>query len=538
MTYHAITLGPLLGIEGDYSYTVSILSQADFDRAEITLELRGPEGTTELRFEFKERLQSCFLYKFTFDVPKAAASFAMTYSLSQNGQAMTNNCSDGEWSFVVPGEEIIPKIGFASCNGDGKLLPESQPDENYAMWDKLLSSHVTEGGEFAFHGLILGGDQVYADPIWDVIGYFAEHKLLGWRSTKAMTEHKINPSDLPGLTEAIEAFYENLYINSWSKTPVSRVMASVPTIMMWDDHDIFDGWGSHPEALQNSDIFQLIYPIARRYFELLQVRGSGNQSLVSANHYSMALSFRNYEIIVLDNRSHRTQRAIMSDAQYADIELLLERDLFMDTNPKLGGQKVILFVVPVPVAHLNYKKRTESFLKWLFRSDFRRSLNDDGLDHWDHHYHDAEQKKLIDLMFAFGDKFKPKYVNIISGDVHSAGAGRVVRNGKNLRIINQFISSAIVYKPVGKIEQFFIDLLADKKSEIEGYQVGINPFGVGRDAHSVIYQRNFGFFYKTGRGGLKAYLTLEDNSDNYEFDQPAQYKPLRKDLINPPVDYE
>jgi hypothetical protein len=27
--------------------------------------------------------------------------------------------------------------------------------------------------------------------------------------------------------------------------------------MSWDDHDIFDGWGSYPEELQESAVFQV-----------------------------------------------------------------------------------------------------------------------------------------------------------------------------------------------------------------------------------------------------------------------------------------
>ena len=34
------------------------------------------------------------------------------------------------------------------------------------------------------------------------------------------------------------------YRLNWSRDPVRRVLANVPTYMMWDDHDIRDGWGS------------------------------------------------------------------------------------------------------------------------------------------------------------------------------------------------------------------------------------------------------------------------------------------------------
>ena len=40
-----------------------------------------------------------------------------------------------------------------------------------------------------------------------------------------------------------EAMAEKYRLN-WSRDPVRRVLANVPTYMMWDDHDIRDGWGS------------------------------------------------------------------------------------------------------------------------------------------------------------------------------------------------------------------------------------------------------------------------------------------------------
>ena len=30
----------------------------------------------------------------------------------------------------------------------------------------------------------------------------------------------------------------------------------MPQVMMWDDHDIFDGWGSYPHALLTCSVFQ------------------------------------------------------------------------------------------------------------------------------------------------------------------------------------------------------------------------------------------------------------------------------------------
>lgn len=42
--------------------------------------------------------------------------------------------------------------------------------------------------------------------------------------------------------------------------------------MIWDDHDIFDGWGSYPPKLQYSDVFQTIFDRAEFFYNLFQVR--------------------------------------------------------------------------------------------------------------------------------------------------------------------------------------------------------------------------------------------------------------------------
>lgn len=40
--------------------------------------------------------------------------------------------------------------------------------------------------------------------------------------------------------------------------------------MTWDDHDIFDGWGSYPDGLQNCPVFQGCYQAAKRFYLLFQ----------------------------------------------------------------------------------------------------------------------------------------------------------------------------------------------------------------------------------------------------------------------------
>ncbi len=70
--------------------------------------------------------------------------------------------------------------------------------------------------------VVMMGDQVYLDE--DPPNVFDEH-LHSDRVTRrrAMAE---------------------MYRSNWSRAPLRQILANVPTYMVWDDHDIRDGWGS------------------------------------------------------------------------------------------------------------------------------------------------------------------------------------------------------------------------------------------------------------------------------------------------------
>ena len=52
-------------------------------------------------------------------------------------------------------------------------------------------------------------------------------------------------------------YYFHHYAVHWGYAAIGEGMRSIPSVMSWDDHDIFDGWGSYPEELQNSTVFQV-----------------------------------------------------------------------------------------------------------------------------------------------------------------------------------------------------------------------------------------------------------------------------------------
>src|SRR3546814_15675984 len=48
------------------------------------------------------------------------------------------------------------------------------------------------------------------------------------------------------------------------------MVARVPTLAMWDDHDICDGWGSLPHERMDSPLGRSLFEVARELYLLFQ----------------------------------------------------------------------------------------------------------------------------------------------------------------------------------------------------------------------------------------------------------------------------
>jgi hypothetical protein len=74
-----------------------------------------------------------------------------------------------------------------------------------------------------------------------------------------------------GMADGAEDYYLRRYAKVWSQPEVAPTLAAVPSVMMWDDHDVFDGWGSWPEDRQECAVFRGIGAVAREQFALFQL---------------------------------------------------------------------------------------------------------------------------------------------------------------------------------------------------------------------------------------------------------------------------
>ena len=268
------------------------------------------------------------------------------------------------------------RIALISCNDiDNHKFPKPQRP---ALWTKLGQLVANEEVDLLVHA----GDQIYAD-----------NAPVGW-----------SPS------EGHLAAYRRHYVNTWSHPAVAKVLGSCPSLMMWDDHEIYDGWGSNdndvsPEAQQR---FQAAAQAYREFQDSL------NPPDRLASGFGWIAKYRDQAIIAVDGRSHRrwSTGAILGKAQLDDLELQLN-DL-----SKLQ-LKHLYVVVGTPVVFIPL------LLAEKFTSLIGRSVLDDIRDGWSASKNRNECRRFLMSLMNFAGHSPQTQVTIVAGDIHVGTLGQI-----------------------------------------------------------------------------------------------------------------
>lgn len=474
MTTNELTLGPLLGLEGESSYTICFVTPLHTQDARVVM-----GAQTHVANKIAD-LHSGIFWRTSIELPVHEKGLSIAYSIEVDGKQAHNKQNQALWHFYQPGRHENAHFAYASCNGFSDLKLMNATEKPNALWDEMLRLHNSK----PFAALLMGGDQVYADSIWTVVPNLRE-----WNSLPL--EEKIKRKANKTMLEQLDRFYSSLYCERWSKAPISTVLASIPSVMMWDDHDIIDGWGSFPEKLQQCDVFQAIYKAAARYFEVFQLRGiEHNKSRISKSspvtHYSIGFQFRGNTVLALDNRSERTIQQVMSQQHWAEV------NAFLDATRK--GDLLLLSAVPVVYRDFSFVENAFDVTPW------EEELSDDLKDHWRAREHQGERARLIMRLLTNAHARKGRTV-ILSGDVHVGCLGVVTDKSQAQTVnVHQVVSSGIVHPAPTHIQ--WMGILAttnDRKEQLDenGHICAemLKPFGAG----TYFRTRNF--------------VTLEKGSD-------------------------
>lgn len=429
------------------------------------------------------------------------------------------------WRFTVPGRSYAPRMAYVSCNGfsDPSSMRKLVRPAN-TVWKDLLTCHdkalrtgqlldkeqlwherrIHDKNLQRFHLLLMGGDQIYFDSIWEDL-----KPLKDWVSLSRRDQLKFKVTK--ELRRRIEDYYFSLYKDRWlprDRAPwgsgrinhdAADAMAHIPTVMMWDDHDIFDGWGSYSCEMQHSDLFQTLFRYARQAFwvfqmqhaledlpELVDATPQGFQKndplyapidwrahrssdtlalpiLTGQSGFTSAYKFGPLAIVAADLRTERSRTQVLSETTWRGLKSWLE-ELDGEGEPTHPGTKCqhLIFMSSVPVAHPKLSL-AEGLLDTFGQDHVIDSNADDLKDHWSHDDHEGERKRLLDVLTGLA-KAKRLRVSIVSGDVHVAAWGTVYRRdlpaSETWAQIQQFTSSAVVHPSlVGVAERLFLFML-------------------------------------------------------------------------------
>ena len=374
------------------------------------------------------------------------------------------------WFRTPPPEDKRRRFQFAlfSCHmpyAVSRLFEDRTDVMNLNMWDFFNATLQRHAEEVDL--VIAGGDQCYSDGV---------ATLDIWQHLNR-TMRKENGRLLPD-EEAMLSWYRDIYRGYWGFESVQRAFDSFPTYMIWDDHEIGDGWGSYhfrPEG--ESDGLRRLLPsfkerdvtydegckLIRRMFR------AARQAYVEYEHSHnppTAKGIFDYHFwrggcafYVLDGRGQRN----IERKDYC----ILGQDQFERfanwANALTPEETPFLFVVSaVPVLHTR-AALVNADDQWLIR---QAGLDDDLRDSWEHDLHKIERAELMKVLFAASAK--GIRVAILSGDVHVSAVFALKDDADNL--IYQITSSAITYN-VTRLQSWILRLgAADEGRTEEGYR--------------------------------------------------------------------
>lgn len=372
------------------------------------------------------------------------------------------------------------RIAYVSCNGQENGDHRRPLDERNAMWRRLAA----ENRRAPFGLLLQGGDQLYADEVVN------QHPgLRAW--ARCRTAHKDRHAFTPAMREAAERFYVGRYLTLYGQPGIAELGARVPSLMMWDDHDILDGWGSHPVATLHSPVGAGLFEVARRAFALFQLACSPDELAAAGASLGYAASFPGFTVVAPDLRSERLPTRVMGEAGWANFEHALgqgereDRLILMSSVPALGPR-------------LSWVERLMVVFPGI------RKYKDDLRDQWQSRSHRAEWKRFLETLERQAVD-RGRRVTVVSGEIHLATRGEMPFSDGS--VLHQLVASGIAHPAPPAGYAIGLGLLATLGEDpLPGRPVGLRPLPGRRWIYAA--ERNY-LVLERDRGDWTASWELE-----------------------------
>ncbi|WP_085501647.1 alkaline phosphatase D family protein [Paracoccus sp. J56] len=372
------------------------------------------------------------------------------------------------------------RLAFVSCNGEENGDLERDDDERNLMWTRLAQDHAS--APFAL--LLQGGDQIYADEA-----------TQGHPLSEDWPDHAPEVDDsaaLQDLARHLRDRFVERYLHVLRAPGYSWMAARVPTLAIWDDHDICDGWGSLPEKRARSAVGQALFQAARETYLLFQhgaVESDIPELFLDATGASLGWKreLPGLTIAAPDLRSERDRHRIMGPAGWQSVEALApqgEHIFLVSSVPLLGPRLSLIERVMMAIPRMQH-------------------YEDDLRDQWQSRAHRAEWRRMLGQVLQWRDHAR---VTALSGEIHLATRAEM---GPQAQKIHQLVASGISHRAPSRAYARLLGLFAGLgEAPLPGHPIRILPLPGQR--HRYVAERNYLTLTRSA-GHWQAVWHLEDS---------------------------
>ncbi len=376
-------------------------------------------------------------------------------------------------------------LAYVSCNGEEHGDLDRDPAERNAMWGRLAERLTAQPVSLLLHG----GDQIYADEVTQ------GHPLS--QDWPERIPRDPSQADLADLRAHLRARFLQRYMANYSDPRVAHVMARVPSLMQWDDHDICDGWGSLKRSRTYSPVGQTLFQTAREMALLFQhatVDGDLPPRFADTLgfHLGWHVALPGLQLIAPDLRGERTRREIMSARAWQWVETLSRqpspgRTLVLSSVPMLGPRLSLLELVMVLIPSM-------------------QKYEDDLRDQWQSRAHRDSWIHMLSLMLRIGTP-KDQQVTVLSGEIHLATRGEMTLNTGTT--LHQLVSAGVAHRPPPRAWARFLGTLAGwGDAPLPGHPIRIRP--LPGQKHRYTDQRSVVLVSRSGADWQAQWLLEQD----------------------------
>lgn len=245
--------------------------------------------------------------------------------MSQWTYAITSHLGCTRYEFTVAGRHERNWRWIAHSGNDFEISVNANERAKLGgvgpMWKDVLQKHAECGG---FHAQIGLGGQISADRLWKDLPAMRQ-----WTQISGKENRKNAPWNARLEEDVVHAYF-HYYTSHFDQPAIREAFAQIPHVCCLDDQDIFDGYGSYPEYMQQSNIVKNVGRIGIDMYLLFQhhtnteiLRNVSNDidlfTITGTGWHFLKYFGPSVVIVGPDTRSERNQKQVMAGPTYQGI---------------------------------------------------------------------------------------------------------------------------------------------------------------------------------------------------------------------------